>query len=740
MPQVTIGPDKSGGVDGSVAGAVLTFLQKLGRDDSLPGLHIEPIADAVDHRLCTGRVTKFWRALLAKVGDGPDATYIYFGTFQHDEAYEKAKRLKLTVNPQANVAELVEATTPPNHGSGSRFDQPGYATPPPLPAMPLPEPLLQARGYAVLDLLNLGIDDALAVQAIVQTDEAGLLAVTETAPAAWQQDVLLELADGVPLHEIQDRYGLERVTDDPDSDAALLAALQRPASRMDFALVTDDSELRAALDDPDFGRWRTFLHPEQRAYAYGRRTGSFRLSGGAGTGKTVVLLHRARHLQRQNPEARIVLTTYNKTLAGSLRDSLLFLEPSTRIAKQPGDPGVFVGTVDAVAWRLVTHGGRIGLPLADAASQVLGTPRDALVQSTPLEAWRHVLDLAGHELPESLRTPGFLAAEYATVVLPQQITTREDYLNASRTGRGVALDQTKRTLVWDVIQAYREAAVQAKTTDYDEKAMIAAIALDHAAPALGRPVDHVLVDEAQDLAPSRLLLLRALVATGPNDLFVAEDAQQRIYSPPVVLAHHGIQIRGRSRRLTLNYRTTAQNLRYATSILDGEELIDMEADVPNCVGYRSARIGIAPRAHEAASLDEAYSTATAILQDWIDDGAPPESVAVLVRDGNEGTYLVSELADRDVPAAYIGPQDIAGRGRVPVLTMHRSKGMEFRHVLLFGVTAEAMPAHVGLLPEGDLADALQRERSLLYVAATRARDELAVVWDGKPSKLLPLTV
>ncbi|MBD7980966.1 3'-5' exonuclease [Oerskovia merdavium] len=741
MPQVSIGPDKSGGVDGSVAGAVLTFLQKLGRDDTSPGLHIEPVVGGADHRLYTGRVTKFWRALLAKVGDGPSATYVYFGTFQHDEAYEKAKRLKLTVNPQANVLELVEAAAPPTILENvPRFTQPEYVAPPPFPTPTLPEPVLRARGYSVHDLLELGIDDTLASDAILQTDELELVALTDDAPARWQQNVLLELADGVPLHEIKARYGLEKVQGDPDSDSVVLAALDRPASRMDFALVTDDAELRAALEDPDFGRWRTFLHPEQRAYAYGERSGSFRLSGGAGTGKTVVLLHRARHLQRENPQARIVLTTYNKTLASSLRDSLLFLDPQTHLAKYPGDVGIFVGTVDAIAWRLVTQGAAHGLPITDAAGLVLGTARSTVVQATTGDAWRRALSHAGHELPESLRTPGFFAAEYGTVVVPHRITTRDEYLAAPRAGRRVPLDRERRSLVWDVIDAYREAGIQSRTTDYDEKSMIAAIALDQAAPTIGRPVDHVLVDEAQDLSPSRLILLRALVADGPGDLLLAEDAQQRIYAPLVVLSRYGILIRGRSRRLTLNYRTTAQTLRFASSILAGEELIDFDGEPTQDDGARSARVGLAPRTEGASSLDGAYATAALTLLSWINDGATPESLAVLVRGGNEGTYLLPELADRGVTATYIGPRDTPSKGAVSVMTMHRSKGMEFRHVLLFGVTAEALPAHVDDLPEPERNDAVQRERSLLYVATTRARDELVVLWDGEPSELLPLAV
>ena len=173
--------------------------------------------------------------------------------------------------------------------------------------------------------------------------------------------------------------------------------------------------------------------------------------------------------------------------------------------------------------------------------------------------------------------PQFLAAEYAQVVLPNRITSREAYYKVRRPGRGVALDRAKRAAVWDVIEAYRAQARIAGSVDFAEAATIAAAHLRRVASAHGAFVaDHVLVDEGQDLGPAHWQLMRALVGEHADDLFIAEDSHQRIYGQRIVLSQFGIRIVGRSQRLTLNYRTTAQNLAYAINVLEGGKYVDLE--------------------------------------------------------------------------------------------------------------------------------------------------------------------
>ncbi len=178
-------------------------------------------------------------------------------------------------------------------------------------------------------------------------------------------------------------------------------------------------------------------------------------------------------------------------------------------AAELGEPGIYIAGVDAIAHRVLTSyatelGGSDGKP--GAVAQVLG-PRTAQVSKhTHSQAWAIAADEHGAGLGPELCTPSFLESEYATIVLPNLVTTREEYLKARRTGRGVSLNRARRNAVWDVIEAYRAAAAADGTTDFEEKSAIAAQVLRN---INGRGLaDHVLVDEAQDLSPSRLMLLR----------------------------------------------------------------------------------------------------------------------------------------------------------------------------------------------------------------------------------------
>ncbi|WP_026365308.1 3'-5' exonuclease [Promicromonospora sukumoe] len=737
MPHVTLGPAQRPALDKSVSGKVFTFLEKLRSDDTVPGLHIEPITGTVDPRVRTGRVDKFWRAVLVKLAPqgGYEAHYVYLGTYPHDDAITFAKKATLRVNPASGVLELIEASAPAPAPVSRPYPSTYDRTP---PREDTASPLLTKHGISLTDLLEIGITDDLAEQAIAESDENAFSALTDTARAKWQAEVLLDLAIGTPLSEVRARYELRPSSGDPNSDESVLSALDHPATQMEFAYVRDDKALRDAIEDPNFGRWRVFLHPEQRRYAESPMTGSFRLSGGAGTGKTVVLLHRARWLATADPEARIVLTTFNRTLAEELLRQLTILDPGVRIAREPGEPGVYVSNVDAISVNLLNHASRRGIPI-DSAVHVIGGQRHGLDLDPEVDrTWRAALSAAGWELPESLRTAAFLSGEYGQVVLAGRITNRAEYLQAGRPGRGVALNRVQRSAVWDVIEDYRARLAHGGKIGFDECSLVVATALD-AMAAAGQPrfADHVLVDEAQDLTPAHLLFLRALVAPGGNDFFIAEDSQQRIYSPRVVPARLGIRLAGRSRRLTLNYRTTAQTLRYAVSVLGGESLVDMENDATSSLGYRSSRIGPPPEEHGFAQMDEAYAATARILTGWrtkVDDAS---DLAVLVRNRNEGKILADDLRERGIPAKYVGTSSTLGKGNVPVMTMHRAKGMEFRRVLLFGISADVVPAGMNKVPAEERKERVQQERSVLYVAATRARDQLAIVWDGPKSSLLP---
>ena len=725
-------------LDGSIKKKVYDFFEKLNADDTSPKLHIEPMNVAADPRVRTGRVDLHYRALLFKVDDksGGVPTYIYMGTWNHDEAIKLAETATLRVNPINGTLEGL-------------IGEPAPAVKPP-PEVVVPEPVMKQElsylggvGYTVDELIRgLGIDPALAARVMAAPDESSVLDAAERA-LGWEQSALLELVTGTSIEDIREKHGFadKPVDTDLDDDEQIITALKRPASKMQFAFIEDDEELRRIIEGGDFAAWRIFLHPEQQKYVDSDFSGPFRLSGGAGTGKTVVAIHRARRLARANPQDRIILTTFNATLAQGLKADLEALDPGLTIAEKPGDAGVYVGGIDALG-RDVLH--RAAREIAVAASEnVFG--RSGLEfgsKRTNADAvWREVAQSVDSGLDAKLSTPAFLEAEYVAVVLANRITTLEEYAKVARPGRGVRLSRPQRIAVWKLIEAYRRQSQMDETLSFPEVLALAAEGLRIQTEKFGRYLaDHVIVDEAQDLHATHWSMLRALVPEGPNDLFIAEDSHQRIYGSPIVLSRFGIKIVGRSRRLTLNYRTTAQNLRFAVGVLAGAAYADLEQGEEKTSDYRSARNGPTPELIPCENQTVELDTVAATIKSWLDaEDLEPESIAVLVRSQDERDRFVRGLGERGVTVRAVD-RNAATAGQPLVMTMHRAKGMEFSRVILSGADDKHVPSPATLryLPDEERAEALLRERSLLYVASSRARDALVVTWSGTRSELLGL--
>jgi len=592
---------------------------------------------------------------------------------------------------------------------------------------------------------ELGIDVRLGAAALAAQRESQLLDLASTARVSWQGEALLNLATGATIEEIREDFGLRpsRDVSAEPTDADLIAGLRTRAARSTFTWLESDEDLRRAIEGLSFAEWQLFLHPQQRALVERRANGPMRVSGGAGTGKTVIAVHRAVELARRDKtngqEPRILLTTYTRNLADDLRRQVAQLEPRLPFTEKLSEPGVMVSGLDRVARMILQHA---GAKISPIAQEVIGQPRGRVLTYPRENVWQEVLTLMGDELPEGLRSADFLESEYELIVLPQRVTTLKQYLRVRRPGRGVALDRSKRAAVWKVMERYRDRSADLGVTSFDEQLALAAAWLDQEA-TLGtpRPFRHVLVDEAQDLTPAHLQLLRALVEPGPDDLFLAEDSHQRIYGKKITLSHYGIQVRGRSRRLTRNYRTTRQNLDVAFGILDPGTYEDMEGQAEEH-HYVSPRSGPEPLLLHASDRADELSKAAELLTVWLEqdrdsEDSAPESIAILVRDRYQRDAVVNGLAQHGVEVRAVD-REAAGRGRPVVMTMHRAKGLEFRKVLLFDVSKNAIPRPLRdqQYSDADSDDALLRERSLLYVAATRARDQLAFSWSGEASPLI----
>ena len=769
-----------------VAGQVTSTLDTLRTTPESPGLHVEPIQNAKDDRIRSVRVNRKYRLLVFRLNSSGQNMWLVEGIYNHDDAYDKAITLYLRMNPISGTTEIRSDEDALQIRTGYSEEEvrsraaalaeqlaaeriaareaeaaaQAEAEDDAVAEVPAAEPSGPVLGLTAQQLIDeLGLDRKLAERA-AEADDAELWALAGTTKG-WQGTALLDLATGTSLEDVRAAYftgvtggsavGTPSGTDD------LLQSLNAEKSQANYRLFEDDAALADVLASGSFEQWRIFLHPEQKTYVEVNTRGPYRVTGGAGTGKTVVLVHRAVRLARRAAEtgrpARIVLTTFTRTLADALAQQVRTLAPSIPRPDALGAPGIHVTGVDRIAHGIVTTAQDLA-PMAE----VLGWSTRRATFSRHAGDWATAVAAAAasgalRDRTQPHVTPEFLIDEYREIVLPHRLLEESQYLRVSRTGRGTRLGRAQRREVWAVIAAYREGGQRDSSLDWDETSAVAAALLDAKAAVTGeRLTDHVLVDEGQDLRPTQWQMLRALVAEGEDDMFIAEDSHQRIYSNPVKLGRYGISIRGRSRRLRLNYRTTAQNLAFAVSILRGGDF-DIAAmeddDLPgNEVThggergtFRSLRSGPDVTLLPATDLQDEIEQVTALVRRWseeiLEDGGDPSTIGVLTRFNKTRDTLVRALDDRGLRVVSVD-RNTTYRGGAPlVMTFHRAKGMEFTHVVLFGVDdSSSVDVARSAYDEQTLEAAELQERSLLYVGATRARDQLAVAWAGEASPLL----
>lgn len=751
-------------LDGSLKKASMDFLQKLGEDPTSVGLHVEPITGSVDPRARTGRVNLQYRAVMFELTDEFQQHFMVVGVHPHDEAIEKAKKIRLDVNPINGITRLIEETTPAPQAiadlhSRKKAEQAAatarkQATKEETAKMPRPCDAFEARGYTpeILER-ELGIEPAAAQVVVGLETEANIEEVLEGSPA-WERDALLGIVAGLTIAEVREALGIQNADalteEERASDKAIIEGLKKPGARMEFAYIDNVStdELRKVIDSGSFNSWRVFIHPDQQAIVEQNFSGAGRVSGGAGTGKTVVVVHRANRLVTSGGETptlndnppRVLLTTFTRGLAESLKSQMNALNPAFPEAGDPGERGLWISGVDALVRKVIDDAALS--ELVAATENIMGrASRQARVlsENDAKQHWMDALLSADSDLAPELANRTFLAQEFEAVVLTNGITTQTAYLRIPRPGRGTSLNRTQRKQIWPIIEAFMKASARDGMFSYVTLATIAAAILENRFESGGgRLFDHVLIDEAQDFHAGHWKFLRASVGPGANDIFLAEDSHQRIYGQRYVLSRFGIETRGRaSRRLTLNYRTTRENLGYALGVLTGT-WIDSEGEEDTTHGYRSARSGPLPRLLQFRTEGEEITAVSELIARWQDTNEDAH-IGVLTRTRPLINRAVNGLADHGIQAVKTKNAELASKEAVSVMTMHGAKGMEFTHVVLLGITQDVLPFKLAMagLAEAEREEALQMERALLYVAASRARDELVITTHGEPSELLP---
>lgn len=666
------------------------------------GVHLEKLAGARDGRVRTVRVDQFWRGVVVRLGE---ARYALLRVLAHDTANNWAKRQQLGVNPVTGLVEILDIPTVAEKVEAVTQTARAEA-----------RHLFEHRRDR--DFAAVGIDEQLVPILRRIVDPAELYAIANYLPDA-QSDAVLLLADGKAVDEVwaelTDDYGLTG----GDIDAEDLdTALRQPGTRSHFIVTTDDAELVDLLSG-DFEAWRTFLHPTQRSVAH-RPTfnGPAKVTGGAGTGKTVVAVHRARFLAQKlvasgDDTSRVLVTTYTNSLANNLDRALRgFCSPEQYRRLQ-------VSTVDSFARQTIS------------AAKLRVRP----AQNATL---RHLADEAAAMtgLDREDRDGRFLLTEWEQVILARKLTTVADYATSPRPGRGTRLGRSSRKRVWAALEQLLSELERRNVATYPQLADQAA---DLLAGRRSKPFAHVIVDEAQDLHPAQWRLLRQAAAAGPNDIFIAGDAHQRIYDHRVSLLSLGIDTRGKSKRLKINYRTSQQILGWALGILTGQAVDDLDGDIEPEVGYRSALDGPVPTIQIFETPAEEAEFVAAQVEEWIEEGVAHSAIGITARRHQDLRATQKALDETGTRWTEIGTN--SKQPGVQLGTMHSFKGLEFARLAVIAANDDNLPLPVAVTPavedqtQHDLD--MLRERCLLYVACTRARDELVVTSSGSPSNLLP---
>ena len=650
--------------------AVKTTVFDLQVNPASPGMSFHKLNHAQDPNFASVRVSSDIRLI---VHQAPGNLLIcYVG--HHDDAYRWAERRKLETHPTTGAAQLVEIRE-----TVQEIVIPTYVT------EEKTRPRLFA-GRSDNELLGYGVPPEWVGDVRAATEDT-YLELADHLPAE-AAEALLELAVG----------GAPQPLPMP---AAVIDPFDHPDALRRFHVMGDIDELLRALEYP-WEKWTVFLHPEQRRFATGNYSGPARVSGSAGTGKTVVALHRAVHLAKTNPGARILLVTFSDTLANALKIKMRML-----IQNQPhlGDQ-IEVYAMNAIGERLY----ELNLGKARLASP--DTVQALLSESAS--------KVSGHAFRQH-----FLLTELEQVVDAWQLESWEAYRDVPRLGRKTRLTENLRKSLWSIFEPVKSGLKERGLITYAD--MFSQLAAQYAA-GLRAPFNFIVVDESQDVNLPQLKLLAALAGNRPNGLFFAGDLGQRIFQQPFSWKSLGVDVRGRSKTLRINYRTSHQIRMQADKLL-GPEIADVDGITETRSGTISIFNGPVPTI-ETFDTEASEIQAVAVwLKERFDNGLQPEEIGVFVR--LEAQISRAEAALEAAGLAYkILDQKVETTvGNASLCTMHLAKGLEFRAVVVMACDDEVVPSQERIekvTDDSDLEDVYNTERHLLYVACTRARDNLLV--------------
>lgn len=643
-----------------------------------PGMSFHKLDKARDKNFWSVRVSSDIRLIVHKT----DASLLLCYVDHHDKAYHWAERRKLEAHPKTGAAQLIEIRETVQEIVVPVYVQTEFV----LAPKSAPALRLLFADKSDDELLGYGVP-AEWLDDVKKATEDTLLILCDHLPAE-ASEALLELATG----------GKPRM---PKPPAAMANPFDHPDAQRRFRVMTNVEELQRALDFP-WEKWTVFLHPEQRQWVERDYSGPARVSGSAGTGKTIVALHRAAYLARTHPDARVLLTTFSDTLANALHTKLKrLLGNEPRLAER-----IDVRSLNAIGLRL--YKSQIGK--ATIASR---------------EVMRELLKEAASAVSGHKFSLHFLITEWTQVVDAWQVENWEAYRDVVRLGRKTRLPEAQRAVLWSIFERVRAGLRARKLITHAELFSSLAAAISKNKKVV---FDFAVVDEAQDISVAHIRFLADLGGGRPNALFFAGDLGQRIFQQPFSWKALGVDVRGRSRTLRVNYRTSHQIRTQADRLL-GPVVTDVDGNSEDRSDAVSVFNGPPPTIRLLKSEREEAKTVRNWMMERAKAGVLPHEFGVFVRSAAQLDRARSAVQESGMAFKVLDEHVESTSGHVSISTMHLAKGLEFRAVVVMACDDEIIPLQERIETVGDDADLQEvydTERHLLYVACTRARDHLLV--------------
>jgi len=671
----------------------IKLVEKFKNNPRSPGLNYEKLHFA--DNMYSIRVDGAYRCIV--MSPEKNDVSILLWVDNHDAAYDWAKKHRCLVNAQTGSLEVIQTT----HATEEIVTE----------AKPDQETFFSQ--FRDKDLLKLGIDEALLpyVKALDTEEDLDNFRqyISEEA-----YEALFYLLSGDSFDEVYNYLYAQNDTNLSSDD--FMKALENDSSKRNFYVVEEnDSELMNMLNAP-LEKWRVFLHPTQRKLVENTYNGPVRVLGGAGTGKTVVAMHRAKQLaSRINlfENQKILFTTYTKNLAIDIYENLKKICDEETLSK------IEVKNLDQWVYEFLTkHGYK---------NEIVYANKTAALWERAIATKDSSLDLS----------ESFFKEEWERVIQKYGISTLNDYIKVSRAGRGTRLSRAQRKLIWEVFEQYRLLLSSKNYKEPSDAMRDARIILQN--NNISSLYSHIVVDEAQDFSDEAFRLLRDLVPESKDDLFIVGDAHQRIYGHKVVLGQCGIKIVGRSKKLKLNYRTTDEIRKWAVGLLNGETIDDLDEGVDSNKDYKSLYHGPKPLIKHF----ESYEDEIKFIKTYISDLKKEDEnalICLVARTQKIIDNYNSDLNNIGISTVKISrntKDDISNTG-IRLATMHRVKGLDFDHVIIASMNKGIVPLELVEKSEEEQIEAerLTKEKSLVFVAATRAKKSLLVSSYGERSELL----